>query len=224
MTAPRLLSRAEVRAVYDRIGAWQDTQAFYEKPALDALIAHGASGDAQSILEVGCGTGRLAERILETCCPSEGRYLGVDLSSRMVEIARDRLLNHENRAEVVQTDGRFSFDHPDGTQDRIVAAYLLDLLPEDDIRSFLSESHRLLRGDGRLCLAGLTRGECLFGQVASTLWTALHAAHPEWVGGCRPLRMRRFVEAGPWTIVHREVVRHWGVPSEVLISKPGSTE
>lgn len=192
----------------------------YEKPALDALITHGDFEVAQSILEVGCGTGRLAERLLVNHCPPDANYVGVDLSPCMVEIARDRLSDYGSQAEVLRTDGSFSFDFPAGSRDRIVATYLLDLLSEDDIRSFLNESHRLLGDDGRLCLAGLTRGESSLGRVVSALWGRLHALRPEWVGGCRPLRLRRFVEPGPWTVLYREGVRSWGIPSEVLIATP----
>jgi ubiquinone/menaquinone biosynthesis C-methylase UbiE len=220
VNARHSLSRAQTQAIYDRIGRWQDTQAFYEDQALDALIAHGAFESAQALLEVGCGTGRLAERLLRGHCPSDAQYVGVDLSPRMVEIARDRLASLGIRSQVRQTDGSFSFDRPDGSQDRVVATYLLDLLPQADIRSFLAESHRLLGKTGRLCLAGLTWGDRWLHQVVPHLWTAVHAVRPEWVGGCRPLRMRRFVETGPWQIVHREIVWSWGVPSEVLIATP----
>lgn len=209
-----------MRAVYDRIGRWQDTQSFYEKPALDALIAHGGFASAQSILEVGCGTGRFAERLLRNYCSSTTRYVGADLSPRMVEIAQNRLASVGERARVVQTTGAFDFDWPDGSQDRVVATYLLDLLPEADIRAFLTEAHRLLKTDGQLCLAGLTWGKGLLGPIIPFLWAAVHAIRPQWVGGCRPLRMRQFVAAGSWTIRHHEVVQSWGVPSEVLVATP----
>jgi SAM-dependent methyltransferase len=220
VTVRRALTRTEARAVYDRIGKWQDTQAFYEAPALDALIAHGDFEAARTVLEVGCGTGRLAERLLRTRCPPETRYVGYDLSPRMVEIARDRLASFGERAVVVQTDGALSFDRADGSQDRVVATYLLDLLSEADIRNFLSDAHRLLRPDGRLCLAGLTWGTSTVGRLVTRLWASVHALRPAWVGGCRPLRVRKFVAAGPWTIAHHRVVRRWGVPSEVLIATP----
>lgn len=220
MTADRLLSHSEARAVYDRIGWRQDTQAFYEDPALDVLVAHGDFGSAASILEMGCGTGRLAERLLRDHCPPSARYVGLDLSPRMVEIARDRLRPFEERAEVVQTDGRLETDRPSGSHDRVLATYLLDLLSTDDIRTFLNEAHRLLRDHGRLCLTGLTHGKSLLGRMVSASWARVHALRPEWVGGCRPLHLRPLVEAGPWIILHREVVRAWGVPSEILIASP----
>jgi ubiquinone/menaquinone biosynthesis C-methylase UbiE len=220
----RTLTRSEARAVYDRIGRAQDTQAFYEDPAHDALIAHGDLGAARSILEVGCGTGRLAERLLRDHCSPSVHYVGVDLSPRMVEIARDRLASFGQRATVVTTDGTLSFDLADGSQDRIVATYLLDLLSENDIRAFLAEAHRLLGATGRLCLAGLTAGNDGLARFVSGAWAAVHALRPEWVGGCRPLRMRPFVDDEAWTITHRDVVRAWGVPSEVLVTVPARTD
>lgn len=220
VTAGRLLSRSEARAVYDRIGRRQDAQAFYEDPALDALVAHGAFDDAQSILEVGCGTGRFAERLLRIQCPPDARYVGRDLSPRMVAIARDRLAPFGERATVIQTDGSLEFDCPAGSADRVVATYLLDLLSTDDIRAVLADAHRVLGSAGRLCLAGLTWGERPIGRFVTRLWASVHAVRPKWVGGCRPLRMRRFVAGGAWTIQHREIVRAWGVPSEVLVAAP----
>jgi hypothetical protein len=38
------LSHADARAVYDRIGSWQDTQAFYEDRATNDLFAHAELG------------------------------------------------------------------------------------------------------------------------------------------------------------------------------------
>jgi len=195
-------------------------QAFYEDPALDALIAHGDFEEALSILEFGCGTGRLAERLLRNLCPEETRYVGLDLSPRMVAIARDRLAPFRDCAEVIETDGAFSVDRGDGSQDRIVATYLLDLLSERDIRAFLAEAHRLLGEKGRLCLAGLTWGNDLLARIVSRVWATLHALRPEWVGGCRPLWMRPVLHEEAWTIVHHESVRAWGVPSDVLVAVP----
>ena len=220
MTDVRTLTPEEAAAVYDRIGRAQDTQAFYETPAVDILIEHGAFGTAHTILEVGCGTGRVAERLLREYCAAETQYLGVDVSARMTQIARARLSAYSDRATVEQTDGAFAFDVSSASQDRVVATYVLDLLAPDVIQRVLDEVHRLLRADGRLCLAGLTWGTRLVGRLVSTLWAVVHRLRPEWVGGCRPLRMRPFLADDKWEVVHHEQVQAWGVPSEVLIATP----
>jgi len=220
MASRRVLSRSETRAVYDRVGAWQDTQAFYEAPALDALIQHGGFEEARSIFEVGCGTGRLAERLLRDHCPPDAQYEGVDLSDTMVEIARERLDSFGDRATVRQTDGRLTFDRPAGSQDRVVATYLLDLLSRNDARTLIEEAHRLLSPDGRLCMAGLTWGRGPLSRFVSRSWDALHTLRPGWVGGCRPIEARSLLRDGHWREEHHSVVTAWGVPSEVLVATP----
>lgn len=54
-------SSEDARRFYDRFGAKQDGQGFYENAALNVLIQHGGFSDAQSVLEIGCGT-RLPSR------------------------------------------------------------------------------------------------------------------------------------------------------------------
>lgn len=218
--ADRTLSRDEARAVYDRIGAWQDTQAFYEAPALNALVAHGGFEEAQDVFEVGCGTGRFAKCLLRRHCPPTARYEGVDISATMVQLARDRLAPFGDRAAVTQTDGALTFDRSADSQDRFVATYLLDLLSQDDARTLLAEAHRLLQRDGRLCLAGLTWGRGVLSGVVTRLWAGLYSLRPAWVGGCRPLRVQSFLEEERWRILYHTVVEAWGVPSEVLIAAP----
>ena len=220
MMSRRMLSRREARAVYDRIGAWQDTQAFYEGPALDTLIAHGAFEDAWDVFEVGCGTGRVAEHLLRERCPLGARYEGVDLSGEMVQVARERLAPFGARATVRQTDGALAFNRPEGSQDRIVATYVLDLLSREDARTLLDGAHRLLGERGRLCVTGLTWGTEVLSGAVSHLWDTMHTLRPAWVGGCRPVRVQPRLDEARWREQHHAVVTAWGVPSEVLIVTP----
>ncbi|MFQ5351241.1 MAG: class I SAM-dependent methyltransferase, partial [Thermoanaerobaculia bacterium] len=97
----RTLGRAEARTFYDRFGPRQDRQAFYEDAALEGLLAEGGFEGARSVAEFGCGTGRFAEILLAEKLPAEAVYLGVDLSPRMVELARTRLARFGGRARVV---------------------------------------------------------------------------------------------------------------------------
>lgn len=138
----------------------------------------------------------------------------------MVRCARERLAQFGGRASVRKTDGCLTFELDDGSQDRVVATYLLDLLSPDDASTLIDEAHRLFTANGRLCLAGLTWGESAIATLVSTFWDTLHRHWPEGVGGCRPVRARSLLCDERWREVHHCVVRAWGVPSEVLVATP----
>ena len=152
------LSREQARRVYDRIGARQDTQAFYEDRATGILIRHAAFGSAQRVLEFGCGTGRFALQLLSRHLPAEARYRGLDLSPTMVRLAETRLAPFAARAEVVLTEGAPPASEPAASRDRFVSNFVLDLLSEDDIAAVVREAHRILVPGGLLCLTSLSLG------------------------------------------------------------------
>lgn len=217
------LSRAQARAVYDRVGARQDAQAFYEDPALDRLVRHGDFRSASSVFEIGCGTGRFAARLLREACPPDARYHGVDLSATMGRLARERLASFEGRARVDVTDGSLRFDAvAPASHDRVVATYVLDLLSDADVQTLLGAAHRMLVPDGRLGLAGLTWGTTPVSRLVARVWDAVHAVRPACVGGCRPMDVAARLDAARWRVLHRSVVVAWGIPSEVLVATPRS--
>jgi ubiquinone/menaquinone biosynthesis C-methylase UbiE len=213
----QVLSPSAAQAYYDQFGKKQDSQGFYEDPALDDLIAQADFQDAQSVFEFGCGTGKLAARLLEKHLPTSASYLGSDISPVMIEIAQDRLATYDKRAQVVLSDGTVQFPCSDHAVERVVSTYVLDLLSEADIRRFFSEAHRVLIPGGKLCLASLTRGVNLPSRIVSSLWMSVFRLKPAIVGGCRPIRLDSFADDHAWRVVHKKVVAPFGVPSEVLI-------
>jgi SAM-dependent methyltransferase len=80
------LTLNQARWVYDRIGRIQDWQGFYEDATINRLVANAALARDQTIFEFGCGTGRLAARLLGALPPSVN-YLGVDISPVMINLA-----------------------------------------------------------------------------------------------------------------------------------------
>lgn len=215
-----VLTHAQARKFYDRFGRMQDTQAFYEDAALADLVAHAAFAEAEQVLELGCGTGRLAARLLATHLPPAATYLGLDLSPTMVGLAQVRLAPYAGRAQVVLSDGALRFPLPAGVVDRVVATYVLDLLSEADIRQALAEAGRVLRRRGTLCLVSLTPGVTAASRLVGGLWAALFRLHAPLVGGCRPIQLLTFVDARRWVVLYRRVVTQWGVSSEVVIARP----
>lgn len=212
------LSRSALRRVYDRVGAWQDTQRVYEAPALDALAAHGRFGEVHALFELGCGTGRFAARLLRHRLPPSACYCGTDLSATMVARARNRLAPFAHRASVRHTDGRLAIPAARGAYDGVLTTYVLDLLPPADIRRFVAEAHRVLSEGGRLYVAGLTQGTTPLTRATSWLWQQVHRQAPTLVGGCRPLDTRPYLAPTQWRVAHRSVVSGAALSSEVLIA------
>lgn len=214
------LSREEARSVYDRIGARQDTQAFYEDAATEFLISHGEFGCTNRVFEFGCGTGRFALRLLSEYLPETARYRGVDLSSTMVELARQRLAPYISRAQVTLTDGSIPTVKAMGRFDRFVSNYVLDLLSEDDIVAVIREAHRMLEPHGLLCLASLSTGSGLLSGLVARAWSFVHVVRPSLVGGCRPLDLLAWLPSASWQVRHHTRVAPFSVPSEVVIAQP----
>lgn len=214
----RYLSREQARRFYDRVGRLQDTQRFYERPALAALIDAGGFEQARAVLEFGCGTGRFAASLLARL-PANGRYVGLDSSTTMVRISRRRLRRFGARATVTQSDGSMGLPFAAGSLDRFVATYVLDLLSPGDARELLAEAHRVLEPGGRLCLASLTHGRAGAARLITTAVSWAVSRRPALTGGCRPIELLDLL-SGAWTIDHRRVVSAYGVPSELVVARP----
>ncbi len=216
----RTLTVEEARDFYDRFGTKQDKQTFYEKPALDVLVANATLSDAQSVFEFGCGTGRFALELLRQHLPSTAHYLGIDISTTMVHTAAERLVPFAPRAAAVLARTDATLPPPDASVDRFISTYVLDLLPDSSVRKVLSESRRVLRPGGLLCLAGVTHGTTVLSRVVMSAWQWLFSTNPAWVGGCRPTSLAEFLGSQEWSIHTHQVVVAWGVASEVLIASP----
>lgn len=215
----RVLSPLAVKQFYDRFGARQDSQAFYEDDALDDLLASAALADARSVVEFGCGTGRLAKRLL-TSFP-QASYRGFDVSTTMLSLARSRLARFGDRASVQQLEpGALHLPILDHSCDRLLSTYVLDLLPPTDIETFFRQARRVLGPDGRVCLVSLTTGASAFPRMVARLWGLIYRVRPQLVGGCRPIELGQYCDRADWAILHQRTVVRWAIPSEVLVARP----
>jgi SAM-dependent methyltransferase len=120
------------------------------------------------VLDVGCGSGRIGEFALEA---GAVRYLGIDFSEPMIELARSRLRRFEDRAEVVVED--FLAAPIDGAFDVVLALGLFDYLPAP---------HRFTRRMFELCAPG----GCVVASFPS--WSLIKGpirkVRYEWIGDC----------------------------------------
>lgn len=208
----------EAKRFYDRLGSLQDTQV-YERTALKRLVAASDFEHASAVFELGCGTGRLAAQLLEERLPEGARYVGGDISSTMIGIATGRLARWGKRATVSQVDGTGSLAFPDGSFDRFVATYVLDLLADAAIANVLREAHRLLMSGGKLCVITSTAGTGPISHLVSAAWMHLYRINPSLVGGCRSLQSRSWLDERDWSVEHAQVVTSWGIASEIVVAR-----
>jgi hypothetical protein len=138
----------------------------------------------------------------------------------MVGIAKNRLEPWSDRADVLRTSGEVRLLGEAGSVDRVVANYVLDLMSEGDIRTFIREARRALGPGGLLCVASLTNGATRAARVVARLWAAVQALKPAWTGGCRPISVKDYLEPDLWRIHYHEVVTQCAVSSEVLVAGP----
>lgn len=85
------------------------------------------SFDAPRVLDVGCGSGRVGEQILEA---GAGEYVGIDFSEPMIELAERRLARFSDSIGLVSGD--FLTTPLDGRFDVIVALGLFDYIGEPE--------------------------------------------------------------------------------------------
>src|SRR5579872_3269117 len=127
-----------------------------------------ASQQAPSVLDVGCGSGRIGELVLEA---GAVRYLGVDFSEPMIDLARRRLARFEDRTELLVADF-LELSVPESF-DVVLALGLFDYLPEP---------HRFARRMFSLC----AEGGCVVGSFPtwSLLKGPVRKVRYEWIGDC----------------------------------------
>jgi len=214
----RTLTVDEARAFYDRFGKQQDSRWIHDDPATARLADALALAGARQVVELGCGTGRFAEALLAERLPAEARYLALDVSSTMIRIAGQRLDRFGARAEARLTDGRMQLPMGSGACDRVVSAYLLDLLSDEDIDRFLVEAERVLEPGGLLGVVSLTCGTGAWSKLVTRAWQRVFAWKPALLGGCRPVQLRARI-AARFELQHAQLLERFGVSTEVLVGK-----
>jgi len=168
------------------------------------------------VFELGCGTGRLAEKLFDHHLPADAMYVGVDISETMADLSRTRLQRFHGRAQVLLVDGSRPLPGSDGTFDRFVSTYVFDLLSPEDSAVMLEGARRLLGPDGLLCVVSLAHGRTRATRLISSAWAAIWSRVPVAVGGCRPIDLCQLLQG--WRIEHRALISAWGLTSEVVIA------
>jgi SAM-dependent methyltransferase len=141
---------------------------------------------APRVLDVGCGSGRIGEFVLEA---GTSHYVGVDFSEPMIELATARLARFGGRVELLTDD--FLTAPLDGPFDVVLALGLFDYLPNPE--RFFARMYELC-APGGVVVASFPAWSPIKGPVRKVRY--------EWIGDCpifnydRPGLERMLDEAG----------------------------
>jgi ubiquinone/menaquinone biosynthesis C-methylase UbiE len=102
------------------------------------------------VLDYGCGPGYAARLI----APKVGRYIGVDYSEVMLNLARER--NQQPNAEFVKGDG-LTIPLPDASVNVVICELVLQHLTRATSLKLFDEMRRALKPDGRAAIQFPTR-------------------------------------------------------------------
>ena len=122
----------------------------------DAMLDRVALKDGDSLLEIGCGWGGLAEQAMERAAIG---YTGLTLSMEQATYARDRL---GSGARVLLQDYRDA----DGQYDAIVSVEMVEAVGQAYWPAYLATIHRLLKPGGRAAIQYILIDDAIFDSYA----------------------------------------------------------
>lgn len=130
-------------------------------------MAEGAVTSTSTIVDIGCGCGRLAHHLREFRYQDTGftgKYVGIDIDEEMLDWCRahfdaprfEFLRSTDSNRSYAQTgegSGSYTIPMPDGSVDFVFSTSLLTHLLEPELKNYLNESFRVLKPGARLSMS-----------------------------------------------------------------------
>lgn len=208
----RRFSTDRTRRLWDAYAAKYDRQiGFWERRLFEGGREWVCSQARGNTLEIGAGTGRNLAHY-----PPDVRLTAVELSERMLEIARARAAKVRPGADLRSGDAQ-ALDFPDESFDSVVVTLALCSIPDD--AQAISEVKRILRPGGRFLALEHVAGSS---PVVRGAQRAVEALTFRWTGDHQTREPLVRLEAGGFEI--EEVQRlKWGIVQRIRARKPVAT-
>lgn len=198
--------RAKPENVQKSYGALSKFYTFLEGKFEQRLREKGlkylAAKEGEIVLEIGTGTG-FALREIARAVGASGKAHGLDLTPEMLHLTEKRLRRAGliNRVELDEGDAR-AMRYGNDIFDAVYMSATLELFDTPDIDKVLDEVKRVLKPQGRLVVASMSKeGREDFWFVRLYEW--LHQKLPKYAT-CRPIYLEQVINDTSFDIVKSE--------------------
>ena len=204
MTLPSVPTRGRTldyaASVYDVLEplCLLNKQAEYDRTLIQTLDPQ----PADTILDLGCGTGLLCQKISQLLAPEQGGCVtGIDAAGKMIEAARKKRGAPHCRFEVMAAE---HLDFADTSFDAVISSLFYHHVPLDLKQQSLREAYRVLKPGGKLVIADMHKPTSFMGALVShaSRWLFLQPQIGENIRGVLP---DLIIEAGflpPQIVAH----------------------
>ncbi len=210
-------TKEEAQKSYDKLSKYYDLisgsfENHYKCRALNRIKVN----QGEQILEVGFGTGYCLEKIAISVGET-GKAIGMDLSTGMIEIARNRI-NKSLLTKRVHMDcgDATNLPYKNGVFDAIFCSFSLELFDTPEIPIVLSEMMRVLKSGGRLGIISMSKENHISFMTKVYEWCHLHF---EIFTDCRPIRAEESIQQAGFFVTFVEKVDMFGLPARIVAAK-----
>ncbi len=210
-------SKRAAQEAYDRLSGVYDLLAgSSETPLMRRGLEILAVGEGESVLEIGCGTGKAQ---VELCARvgAAGSVFGIDLSPGMLRQTRDRLVKTglRNRVTLLDSDGAY-LPLKSACCTAVFLSFTLELFDTPEIPLVLAECQRVLTPGGRLGVVSMLKTDRASWIVRLYEW--FHTHLPAYVD-CRPIEAYAMIQEAGFSLEKRVTRSMWGLPVDILYAK-----
>ena len=178
---------AELAQLYSETSLWQHQRGMM-------LIDVAAIEVAESVLDIGCGTGELTKEIATRVGPA-GKVMAVDPDARRLEMAKSNLTPGFGNVELILAPGEDLRAVADASQDLVYSNYAFHWVL--DTPALFAEIARVLRPGGRLVTEFLGAPIELFVDLIMTM-----------PSGSQIVTENLFLTDAQWRECHRQTPLH----------------
>lgn len=214
--SPVTRSKSTARSAYDQMSRIYDLlTGSSEAPLMHSGLEMLAAREAESVLEIGCGTGKA---LFELCAQVGALHQvhGIDLSPGMLRQSYTRLTKAglHDRVTLLEGDGS-QLPYRDACFEAVFLSFTLELFDTPEIPLVLAECQRVLTSGGRIGVVAMLNDGHPSWIVRLYEW--FHTHLPAYVD-CRPIDAHELIQTAGFCVEKHQIKSMWGLPVELVVA------